>query len=134
MVDTPQTLAAALAASSAKAVAETRAIVQKGAQNIKTEAKANVLRSAPIHHANAANFITYDTGVLRNGTTVDAEIGYDKEKGASAGKKGPGAIGNLLEFGGGKDHSPPHRDLARALEAEEPRFEQAISTMASRLL
>jgi hypothetical protein len=33
-------------------------------------------------------------------------------------------LGNLLEFGGGGDHSPPHRDLGRALDAEEPRFER----------
>ncbi len=126
-MDTPQTLAAALLASNTKAVAETRAIVQKGAQNIKTEGRNNALRSAPTRHARAPYAITYDTEVLRDGTTVDAEIGYDK-------KLPGGALGNLLEFGGGKDYSPPHRDLARALEAEEPRFEQAISTMASRLL
>ncbi len=125
MVDTPQTLAAALLASSAKAVAETRAIMQKGAQNIKTEGRNNALKSAPTRHARAPYAITYDTKV--GPTTVEAEIGYDK-------KLPGGALGNLLEFGGGKDYSPPHRDLARALEAEEPRFEKAISTMAGKLL
>ncbi len=126
MVDTPQTLAAALAASSAKAVAETRAIVQKGAQNIKTEGRNNALRSAPTQHGHSPQTINYDTKVT--GATIEAEIGYDRSVSKSAN------LAWVLEFGGGRDHSPPHRDLARALEAEEPRFEQAISTMAGRLL
>lgn len=125
MVDTPETMAAALIESAAKAVLETRAIVQKGAMNVKTQAKANVLKTAPRRNANAHTAITYDTSIKP--TTVEAEIGYDKDR-------KPGRLGNLLEFGGGGDHSPPHRDLGLALEAEEPRFEAAISAMAERLL
>jgi hypothetical protein len=124
-MDTPETLAAALLLSAAEAVAGTRAIVQKGALNVKTEAKANVERSAPVHNAHAADAITYDTKI--HPTTVEAEIGYDKNR-------KPGRIGNLLEFGGGKDHSPPHRDLGRALEAEDPRFVAALEAMADKLL
>jgi hypothetical protein len=124
-MDTPETLAAALLASAAKAVAETRLIVQKGALNIKTEAKNNVAASAPVSGAAAARHITYDTTIRP--TTVEAEIGYDKTYKAAR-------LGNLLEFGGGGDHSPPHRDLGRALEAEEPRFHGALDAMAGRLL
>ena len=124
-MDTPYTLAAALVGSGAKAVVETRAIVQKGAQNVKTQGRNNALQSAPTRHAGAPHAITYDTKIQP--TTVEAEIGYDKSRPG-------GALGNLLEFGGGKDHSPPHRDLARALEAEEPRFVTQMDLMAGRLL
>jgi hypothetical protein len=125
MVDTPATMAAALIAAGAKAVVETRTIVQKGALNIKTEGRNNVLKSAPVHNAHAAHAITYDTKIAQ--TTVEAEIGYDKDK------RG-GKLGNLLEYGGGGDRSPAHRDLGRALDAEEPRFENAIALMATGLL
>jgi hypothetical protein len=58
---------------------------------------------------------------------VDAEIGYDKNT-------KPGRLGNLLEYGGGGDHSPPHRDLGRALDAEEPRFTEALAALVEKLL
>lgn len=124
-MDTPATFAADLIKSAAKAVVETRAVVAKGAMNIKTEAKANVQKTAPRRNAHAHSAITYDTSIKP--TRVEAEIGYDKDR-------KPGRLGNLLEFGGGGDHSPPHRDLGLALEAEEPRFESAISALAARLL
>lgn len=124
-MDTPETLAADLLRAAAGAIVGTRAVVQKGALNIKTQAKANVLRSAPVHNAHAHNAITYDTTIRP--TAVEAEIGYDKSR------RG-GALGNLLEYGGGGDHSPPHRDLGRAADAEEPRFLDALGQMAERLL
>jgi len=124
-MDTPETLAAALLEAAAKAVAETRVIVQVGAQHIKTEWRDNALRSAPTQNAGAPYAITYDTTVGK--TSVDAQIGYDKNRPG-------GALGNLLEFGGGGDHSPPHRDGGRALDNEAPRFEKAIDAMASKLL
>lgn len=125
-MDTPATLAADLIASAGKAIVETRAVVQKGALNVKTEAKANVEASAPVHNAHAARTITYDTTI--KAATIDAEIGYDLRVARSAN------IGWVLEYGGGKDHSPPHLDVGRALDAEAPRFEAAIDMMARRLL
>src|SRR5207237_4360852 len=59
LMDTPDTLAADMLKAAAEAIVGTRAIVQKGALNIKTEAKANVQQSAPVHNAHAANAITY---------------------------------------------------------------------------
>lgn len=126
-MDTPQTLAAALLAAGGKAVVGASAVVAKGALNVKTEAKANVLKSAPVHNGGAHNTITYDAPHLV-GTRIESEIGYDRGAGRAA------ALGNLLEYGGGGDRSPAHRDLGRALDAEEPRFEQAIATMAMRPL
>lgn len=125
MVDTPATLAADMLKAAGKAVVGTRAVVQKGALNVKTEGRANALKSAPTRHAQAPYAITYDTKIAA--TAVEAEIGYDKDKNG-------GALGNLLEFGGGGDHSPPHRDLGRALDNEEPRFEKALVEMTERLL
>jgi hypothetical protein len=124
-MDTPDTLAAAMLAAAAGAVAGTRAVVQKGALNVKNEGRANALASAPRHNARAPYAITYDTKVGK--ASVEGEIGYDKNKPG-------GALGNLLEFGGGGDHSPPHRDLGRALDAEQPRFEKALADMAEKLL
>jgi hypothetical protein len=124
-VDTPETLAARLLAAAAAAPAAVQAVVAKGALNVKTESKRNVLASAPVQNAHAHNAITYDTTV--RAAVISAEIGYDKDRNG-------GALGNLLEFGGGRDFSPPHRDLGRALDAEEPRFEAEMDAVAGRLL
>ena len=124
-MDTPETLAAALLKSAGGAIVATRQVVQKGALNIKTDWRNNALQSAPTHHGMAPYAITYETRV--GATSVMAKIGYDKNKPG-------GALGNLLEFGGGGDHSPPHRDGGRALEAEEPRFLNALAAMAKGLL
>lgn len=122
-MDTPQTLALALAKAGVSAVLQTRGVVQKGALNVKKDWKANVLKSAPIHNAGAAQFITYETKI--GATTIEAEIGYDKTF-------RPARLGNILEYGSEKN--PPHRDGGRALDAEEPRFEQALGIMAAKLL
>jgi hypothetical protein len=117
--------------SVAEVAAGARTVVEVGAFNIKRDAKANVYKSAPTHNAHAAEAITYDTSA--SVTSFDAEIGYDKDKGKSAGKTtGPGGIGDVLEYG--SRHNPPHRDLGRALDAEAPRFEDAISLLAKKLL
>ena len=124
-MDTPETLAAALLKAAAEAVVGTRAIVQKGALNIKNEAKRNVEASAPIHNAHAAQAITYDSHMGGSTLTPWAEIGYDKNK------RG-GSLGNILEYGSA--HNPPHRDLGRAADNEEPRFLDAIEAITKRLL
>lgn len=120
-MDTPQTLAADMLRAVATVTAGATAVVAKGALNIKNEARRNVEKSAPVQNAHAQYAITYDAPKLV-GMSIESEIGYDKEKNG-------GALGNLLEFGGGGDKSPPHRDLGRALDAEEPRFEAAMSKL-----
>jgi hypothetical protein len=122
-MDTPETLAAAMLAAASEAAVGTRAIVAKGALNIKNDAKRNVRESAPVHNAHAAEAITYDTKF--QGSSVMAEIGYDKSK------RG-GSLGNLLEYGSA--HNPAHRDLGRAADNEESRFGEAIALMAEKLL
>ena len=123
---TPEQFALELMAAAAGVTLMAGKAVTKGAQNIKTESRASVLRTAPVHHAGAARTITYD--VKPAPTSVEAEIGYDREAGRQA------AIGGLLEFGGGGDHSPPHSDLGRALDAEESRFISALDDVIAKLL
>ena len=127
MAQTPDQFAADLLKSAVEAAAGTRAVVQKAAQNVKTSARKNVAQTAPTQNAHAQYAITYETSVDLRGGAISAEIGYDKDLPG-------GALGNLLEFGGGGDHSPPHRDLGRAMDEEAPRFEDFMLTMAKKIL
>lgn len=122
-MDTPETLAADLLKAGAEAIVATRAVVQKGALNIKNDAKRNVQQSAPVHNAYAHNAITYDTTIRP--LTVEAEIGYDKDK------RG-GSLGNILEYGTRKN--PPHRDLGRALDREAEHFDGYLAAAIAKLL
>lgn len=127
-MDTPDTLAADMLKAAASAVVATQAVVAKGALNVKTEARANVLKSAPTRNAHAHLAITYDdpsVDVRFGSPTIGTEIGYDKDK------RG-GDLGNILEYG--TRTSPPHRDLGRALDSEEPRFEGALAAVIGKLL
>jgi hypothetical protein len=114
-------LASDLGEASRSAGEQVRKVVKKGAQNVKEDAKRNVLISAPIHNAHAAEGINYD--VAEDG--MSAEIGYDKRRRGAR-------LGNVLEYG--SRNNAPHRDLGRALDVEEPRFEQAVSDAAKKLL
>jgi hypothetical protein len=122
-IDTPNSLAADMLKAAGEAIAVTRAVVTKGAQNIKTQGRKNALASAPVQNAHAPYAITYSVDV--DPTSMTAEIGYDKDL--------PGGdLGNLLEYG--SRNSPPHRDLGRALDVEQPRFEKYLGEAAEKLL
>jgi hypothetical protein len=99
------------------ALDDARAVVAKGALNIKTEARRRV--SGLAHAPAYPNSITYDIGV--SGSTVTAEIGPDKAK-------RQGALGNILEYGTRKNAPIPH--IRPAVEAELPRFEKALEDLA----
>lgn len=124
-INTPDSLAADMLMAAGKALVMARVAVQASAKQIKDEAKANVLKSAPTHNAGAHKAITYETGYTKTG--VAAIVGYDKSLPG-------GALGNLLEYGGGGDKSPAHRDIGRAADSEEPRFADAIFKLSGRLL
>jgi len=96
-------------------------VVAKGAQNIKDDAAQRVsgLRHAPALPA----ALSYD--VKWGGGAVEAEIGFDKGR-------PQGALGNLIEYGSA--NNPPHAPLGKALEAEAPRFAQAIDELAGEAL
>jgi hypothetical protein len=125
IIDTPDSFAAALLKAAVEVVPTARAVVERGAANLKDRARENVRRSAPRHNAHAADAITYDVDLSRFG--VSAEIGYDKDRPG-------GPLGNLLEYGGHGDRSPAHRDLGRALDEEERRFPDVLAAAAERLL
>jgi hypothetical protein len=108
-------LAAAIDRSVNIAPAKVRAVVQKGALNIKKDAQRRVGRGPYIRRY--ADAITYDTQETPTGAS--AEIGPDKNK-------AQGALGNLLEYEYGTPWSAPRPHLGPALEAEEPRFTQAL--------
>lgn len=120
-MDTPSTLAADMLRAAAGAAVGARAVVAKGALNVKKGAQENVAKSAPVHNAHAGSAISYDLDT----SGLGAEIGYDKDK------RG-GALGNLLEYGSRKN--APHRDLGRALDDEEKRFEAAMDALVGKLL
>lgn len=128
---TPEQFARALEQSVGKTPKAAVAVVKRGALNVKNDARRNVRASAPVHSAHAYAAITYDVDVER--TEIVAEIGYDKDKDKGSGKRtGPGGLGNILEFGSA--NNPPHRDVGRALDDEEPRFADALGDMGEKLL
>ena len=127
MAESLDSFAADLLGAAAGVSVRAAAVVKKAAQNVKTEAQENVRRSAPTHNAGAASTITYDEpNVL--GAQIKSEVGYDRDKGRAA------ALGNLLEYGGGGDRSPAHRDIGRAADNEEARFGVGLQAMAAKLL
>jgi HK97 gp10 family phage protein len=102
-------------------IPEARAVVKKGATNIKNETRAKVS-----HHPTwkrLAASVNYDmTG--SNAVQASAEVGYDE--------KGQGKLGNIAEFGSSK--KAPHPALIPAARAEEPRFAEAMLKAAMKTL
>ena len=86
-----------------------KAVITKGALNIKNAARDAIL--ADTRHVFVKQYpysITYDVSVGA-GAVVSAEIGPDKDK-------PQGALGNLLEYGSSKNAPIPH--LNPAFDAE----------------
>lgn len=106
--------------AAAEVVAESAAVVGKGLHNIKTEAVNNAKASSGTHAAKYPDTITYspDDGGL------SGEVGPEK--------RGQGNLGPILE--NGSVHNPPHRDLGRALDNEEPKFLAEVSKIGKKWL
>lgn len=102
---------------------EGRKIVQKGALNVKTEARQLISGRAHLPHYPSS--ITYDTAIDHGGGSITAHIGPDKDK-----SQGP--LGTILE--NGSIHNAPIPHLNPALDNEEPRFERAAGELGERLL
>jgi hypothetical protein len=124
-MDTPETLAADMLKAAAEAAVATRTITQVGAFNIKRDARANV---------SSRRRSTTRTRPLRSPTTPASARRRSTPRSATTRTASRAGLGNLLEYGGGGDHSPPHRDLGRALDAEEPRFTAALEALVEKLL
>lgn len=106
-----------LTASSVSAVPRARAVVQKGALNVKQDAQrfSSGLRHAPLYPAS----ITYETMVKRFG--IEGIIGPDKDR-------PQGALGNLLEYGSA--NNAPLAHLGPALDLEGPRFVESMGQVS----
>ena len=99
--------------------------VRRNATEVKKTAQRNVRETAPVQNAHAFRAINFDVEAV--GVEVIADIGYDKTING-------GPLGNLLEFGGGGDHSPPHRDLGRAVDGQEALFMDDLGRMGEEVM
>lgn len=102
--------------------AGTRAVVQKGSLNIKTDWRRRW--SGHPHIRQIVPTITYDT--IETGSTVVGEIGPDRARGPAA------ALANIPEYGTVKN--PPIPGGIPALAAEQPKFERAAQALAEKAL
>lgn len=110
-----------LEAVDGKLPAGVKAVVSRGALNVKNDWKR---RWSGIGHAPALpRAISYDTKA--SATVVEAEIGPDKER-------RQGALGNLIEFG--STNNAPIPGGLPALAAEAPKFEKALEDLAEKVL
>jgi hypothetical protein len=105
-----------------RAQVQARAVVARGALNVKNGWKANAAASSGRHARLYPNSISYD--MRPHPTGASAEIGPDKTR-------PQGALGNLLEFGSVKN--PPHMDGARALAAEAAAFTVHVAAIGAQL-
>ena len=101
-------LSASIGKASAAMVAAARAVVAKGALNIKNDARSRV--STDPTWKRLAHTINYDQ------VGLSAVVGYDDE--------GQGELAGIAEFGSSR-HAP-HPALMPAAKAEAPRFEKAL--------
>lgn len=116
-------LAADLRKAGEKAERDSRAVVKRGAFEIKKQWKRNYEASEMYFKApHYTKTITYD--ILVGAGVTHAEIGPDK------GLK-QGALGNLIEFG--SLNNDPQNDGGRALNAETPAFEREMSKLGDML-
>jgi hypothetical protein len=118
-------LAEDLRLASEEVIAKMRPVVSRGAANIKDDWRTAWKTLGP-HITDLPWKVNYDLD--DDGSTIDAQIGPDLEKGGQA------PLANIIEFADGNVRSAPHPAGAHALAAEEPRFEQAVADVAEQLL
>ena len=100
-----------------------RPAVSKGALNIKNQMRRDFGKSDYFSRASFA--VSYD--VTTDGDAVQAEIGPDK------GRNPAGALANIAYFGGAHGGGGTVPDPQLALDAEAPRFEEAIAALVGGL-
>lgn len=115
-------LAVAFERNIPEAETQMRAIVTRGALQVKNDWKANAIVTSRRHARVYPYSVSYDVKPIPGG--AQAEIGPDKDR-----TQGP--LGNLLEYGSSKN--PPHNDGGRALLAEAPRFAAQVVSLTQRL-
>lgn len=110
-----------LHAAPTKAVIGVRAVVQKGALNVKKGMQQDF--SGIAHAPSFPASITYETKVSLSG--VEAEIGPDKNR-------RQGALGNILAFGTSKNG--PVADITASMRAEEPNLVKFLGEVGEQAL
>lgn len=111
-----------LARAIPRARRDTRAVVRRGAVNIKRDWRANATTTARKHGKHYPRSVGFDFAAYGPDLFM-AIIGPDK--GATQ-----GPLGAILEYGSVKN--PPHNDGGRALATELPRFEAQMQLIAER--
>lgn len=114
-----QALSRSMAAVAGRVPSEARAVVSRGALQVKTDARANVSDSP--YWARIGQTINYD--MSGNAFHSTATIGYDDV--------GQGELAGIYEFGSVKRE--PHPTLLPAFDREAPRFEKAIADLAGKV-
>jgi hypothetical protein len=120
-----EALNAVIQATGAAVQEQGRAVVSRGALNIKNDWRANAAASARSHGRRYPYDVNYD--ISQTPGVIEAEIGPQSGR-----KELQSFLAAVLEFG--SVHNPPHNDGGRALEAEEDRFAAAVEAMAQAVL
>lgn len=115
-------LIAALAKAPDEATKAARAVVQRGAHNVKDALNQQARES--LHFKGMAGSVTYDTTVTR--TSITAEVGPDRER------RG-GALGHFFFLGGARGGGGTG-DLDAPLREEEPKMVKFLDAAMGRLL
>lgn len=95
-------------------------VMHRGAANIRDDARENAPRSDVIKHY--PRTISYD--IERNGDTLEAEIGPDRDV------NGQAKLAHIFEYG--TDSLAPRPHLGPALDRELPKFEQFAAEAMSK--
>jgi hypothetical protein len=112
-------LAGVLNFNASRAGRDMRAVVERGALNVKNGWRDNARSTAGRHARLYPYSIGYDVRPVPGGAT--AEVGPDKDR-----PQGP--LGNILEFG--TSTQAGHNDGGRALAEEAPRFAEQVEAIA----
>ena len=115
-----EALAASLGTADSRLPRAVRAVVSKGALNVKKDAQANVSGHPSWRHLSST--INYETS--GNAYFSEAKVGYDDV--------GQGELAGIYEFGSSR-HAP-HPTLLPALASEAPAFEKALGDVAAKII
>jgi hypothetical protein len=111
-----QKLSVNLGRASAATVQESRAVIAKGALNIKNDTREHI--SDDPYWKRLAQRVNFEQ------VGLSAEIGYDDV--------GQGELAGIYEFGSVK--RAPHPTLIPAFEREAPRFEKAMGDLVAKAI
>lgn len=115
-----EALAASLGQVPAAAIGAARAVVSKGALNIKSDTRKHV--SADPSWRRLAQTVNYS--MAGNAFFAEAVVGYDDQ--------GQGELAGIYEFGSAR--RAPHPTLYPAADRELPRFEKALEVVIAKTI